>query len=106
MESPDLSAEDLLSFGKAVSAIPGRERVSLGTLHRWRLKGVRGVRLETVLIGGQRFTSRQAIERFLGWLNHAEVSTQGAPHHVSEIGRQRVAQAAQAALQAKLGVVR
>jgi hypothetical protein len=106
MGSPDLSAEDLLSFGKAASAIPGRERVSLGTLHRWRLKGVRGVRLETVLIGGQRFTSRQAIERFLAFLNHAEASTQDVPRHVSQVGRQRAAKAAQAALQAKLGVVR
>jgi hypothetical protein len=46
--------EDLLTFFEASKKI-----------HRWRQRGVRGVKLETCLIGGRRFTSQQAIERFV-----------------------------------------
>ena len=38
---------------------------SRATLERWVRRGVRGVRLETVRIGNRRFTSEQAIRRFL-----------------------------------------
>ncbi len=36
----------------------------VSTLWRWQLRGVRGVRLETILLGGIRFTSHEALERF------------------------------------------
>ena len=39
-------------------------RIHPSTLHRWRLRGVRGIRLETVLIGGTRYTSTEALSRF------------------------------------------
>ena len=34
------------------------------TTMRWRTRGSRGVKLESVRIGGRRFTSEEAIERF------------------------------------------
>lgn len=37
---------------------------SPATLHRWRLRGRYGVRLETFLRGGRRFTTRDAVELF------------------------------------------
>lgn len=40
----------------------------LSTLWRWTRHGVRGVRLETMLVGGLLFTSREAIQRFLSRL--------------------------------------
>ena len=52
-----------MTFSEASKKIPGRPHVS--TLHRWRQCGVRGVKLETCLIGGRRFTSQQAVERFV-----------------------------------------
>ena len=62
----DVQSETLISFSDARSAFPGIvRRLSLATLHRWRLNGVRGVKLETVLIGGLRYTSREAIDRFI-----------------------------------------
>ena len=61
----NVKEESLLTLAQARSAFPGRERLGLATLHRWRLNGVRGVRLETILIGGLRYTSREAIERFI-----------------------------------------
>lgn len=60
--SIDLSQETLLTFPQAAATLPGRPHVS--TLHRWRLRGVRGVKLETCLIGGRRYTSQEALERF------------------------------------------
>ncbi len=58
----DLSMETLLSFSDAVKRLPGKSHIS--TLHRWRLHGVCGVKLETALIGRRRFTSVEAIQRF------------------------------------------
>lgn len=61
----DVDAEDLIPFCEARSAFPGGKRLSLATLHSWRLHGVRGTHLETVLIGGSRYTSAEAIRRFI-----------------------------------------
>ena len=63
--------ENLVPFIAAGSSFPGRCRVSNSTLHRWRLRGVRGCKLETILVGGQRFTSVEAIERFIAAQNPA-----------------------------------
>lgn len=58
----DPSNETLLTFRQATQLLPGRPHIS--TVHRWRFRGVRGIRLETCLIGGRRYTSREALERF------------------------------------------
>lgn len=68
----DLTKEVLLKLNEARSEFPGGKRLSLATLHRWRLPGIRGVRLETVLIGGMRYTSREAIARFIAAQNAAD----------------------------------
>lgn len=47
--------------------IPGRPHIS--TIHRWRLRGVRGHRLETVKIGGHNYSSDEAVKRFLRNIN-------------------------------------
>ena len=39
-------------------------RVHPSTIHRWRLRGARGVKLETILAGGTRYTSTEALSRF------------------------------------------
>ena len=39
-------------------------RINRSTCHRWRTRGARGVKLETVLVGGARYTTVEAIERF------------------------------------------
>lgn len=55
--------EKLLSLNEAAKAIPGRPHIS--TVRRWISYGVGGIRLETVQIGGRRYTSIEAIERFI-----------------------------------------
>ena len=67
----DASTESLIPFQQAGRHIPGNPSVC--TLHRWRLKGVRGAKLETLLVGGIRFTSKEAIERFIAAQNACEL---------------------------------
>jgi hypothetical protein len=59
----DTTAEKMIRVGEAANHIPGHPHVA--TVWRWALRGVRGVKLETVLVGAQRFTSHEAIERFI-----------------------------------------
>lgn len=40
------------------------EGVHLTTVHSWHRRGVRGVKLETYLSGGKRYTSLDALRRF------------------------------------------
>jgi Protein of unknown function (DUF1580) len=46
----------------------------VATLYRWAGRGIRGVRLEAVRVGGCLYTSREAMQRF------AERLTNGTPH--------------------------
>lgn len=58
----DISRESLLTFSEAAASLPGKPNVS--TIHRWRLRGCRGVKLESTLIGGVRYTSQESLQRF------------------------------------------
>lgn len=91
--------EAVIPFSDARTSFPGGKRLSLATLHRWRLHGVRGVRLETILIGGLRYTSSEAITRFIAAQNADESPTPP----VSPAQRTRQAKAAQSEL-AKAGI--
>ena len=86
--SIDLSSEHLITLAEAVKVLPGRPHIS--TIWRWWARGVRGIRLETAVIGGRRFTSTQALQRF------AEASTAvangdvtGTPSNSTSTARQR-----------------
>ncbi len=93
----DVQTETLISFSDARSAFPGIvRRLSLATLHRWRLNGVRGVKLETVLIGGLRYTSREAIGRFIQAQNADDAP---AAPVITQAQRRRLSEAARLALQ-------
>jgi hypothetical protein len=63
----DLQTEQLLLLANACDVVPGRPHVS--TLIRWWRDGVRGVKLETVVVGGRRFTSIEAVHRFISRLS-------------------------------------
>jgi hypothetical protein len=59
----DPLSESLVTFTEATKLLPGRP--NLATLWRWRTAGVRGIKLESVLVGGKRYTSREALQRFV-----------------------------------------
>lgn len=59
----DIQTETIVPVCKIPSHAPGRPHIA--TCWRWINRGVRGVKLETVLIGGRRFTSLEALQRFV-----------------------------------------
>jgi len=58
-----LLAEDVIRLNEVPDELPGR--VDVSTVWRWAQRGVGGVKLETVKIGGKKLTSRQALSRFI-----------------------------------------
>ena len=70
MINPEI--ETLIDFAAAAKNLP---RSSAGkpmhakTIARWALVGMSGVKLETVRVGGRRFTSREACNRFFAALS-------------------------------------
>jgi hypothetical protein len=65
----DIRSEEIFSLTAAtkLSCFANRragKRINVSTLWRWGTVGVRGVRLETIMAGGTRATSLEAIERF------------------------------------------
>ncbi len=63
------TCENLITVTKAAKLINPSRPPSVATLWRWLSRGVRGAKLESVLIGGIRYTSHEAVTRFLARLN-------------------------------------
>lgn len=60
----DVLSEDVLPLADAKKLLPGRPDRS--TIYRWALGGgSHGVKLQSAKVGRKRFTSRQAIQRFV-----------------------------------------
>lgn len=58
-----VSSESWLPLSATSKFFPGRPHRS--TIWRFAMKGVRGVRLETIVCGGRRYTSEEAILKFI-----------------------------------------
>ena len=71
--SIDIRSEEIFSLTEATK-LPvfrnrrGGKRINVSTLWRWGMVGVRGIKLETLMAGGTRATSLEAIERFFAAL--------------------------------------
>jgi hypothetical protein len=64
----DPLVDDLLTLPQAAALFPRRRagsKVSTSTLWRWYTSGSRGVRLEVARVGGQVYTTRDAIRDFV-----------------------------------------
>ena len=61
---------DYILLSEAAKIIPGRPHQS--TIWRWAIRGVRGVKLETIQAGKRRFTTKEAIDQFLAELNTSD----------------------------------
>ena len=56
--------EEIVTLTEASHRLPGRPSAS--SIWRWHRHGLRGIKLETIVIGGRRrYTSIQALERFI-----------------------------------------
>lgn len=57
------NSERLISLTEAAKVLPGRPHIS--SIFRWISTGAKGIKLETIVCAGRRFTSLEAIERFI-----------------------------------------
>ena len=73
----DIQTETLVPVAKIPSHVPGRPHVA--TCWRWVQRGCRGVKLETLLVGGKRFTSLEALQRFAEATTAAADGTSSVP---------------------------
>jgi hypothetical protein len=63
----DLNNEKLMRLVDVPKALPRRrtgKRLHISAVYRWAQRGIRGVKLETIKIGGTTYTSREALQRF------------------------------------------
>jgi hypothetical protein len=62
--------EDVISSSEAQRELRQVLNTTLdrSTIHRWMLRGVKGVQLDHVRLGGKLLTSKQAITRFVSEL--------------------------------------
>lgn len=70
----NISNERVVTLAEAASLLPRRRqgrKVHVSCLYRWSQRGVRGVILETVQVGGSRCTSVEALQRFVDRLSQA-----------------------------------
>lgn len=63
----DISTEHLIPIRDVPHRLPSRptgRRVHISAVYRWIQRGVHGVHLEAIRIGGSAYTSREALQRF------------------------------------------
>lgn len=95
----DVQSEELITSKEACSEFPGSQRISLAKLNRLWFKGIKGITLESIVIAGRRYTSREAILRFIAAQNADETPIPT----ITSAQRRRQSEAAQAALE-EIGV--
>lgn len=89
-----LHDEHLLTLAEAADSLPlvGGKRPHATAVWRWARRGVRGIKLETLCMGGRFLTSREALERFGRALAAVPPSTPAAPPPTSPaVGRKHTA---------------
>ena len=84
-----LIGEKLITLEHAAKSFPGNRgrHTHISTVYRWANSGIRGVRLETMVVGGRRYTSEEAIARFIDILSAS--ATDACPTLRSPASRQR-----------------
>ena len=73
----DLSAETVVSLTQATHHLPRRrrgKRPNPATIYRWAQRGVHGIVLETIQVGGTKCTSVEALQRFCNRLTDPDAS--------------------------------
>lgn len=63
----DTASETLVPVNEVPRLLPCRstgKKIHISAIYRWAQRGIRGVRLDVVRIGGTSYTSREALQRF------------------------------------------
>lgn len=76
----DLLCENAIPMNDVPKHVPKRngKKVHYSTVYRWATKGVRGRVLETIMVGGIRYTTVEAVGRFLACRASTRPSVAGA----------------------------
>lgn len=63
----DLKNESAITLAEVSQHVPRRRgrKIHYSTVYRWVTKGAKGRRLESILVGGVRYTTLEALGRFL-----------------------------------------
>jgi hypothetical protein len=88
----DFASEKVITLTHATRILPQRregKRPNIATLYRWSIRGVKGVVLETIQIGGSRCTSIEALQRFFERLSQQSQGLPLAPAPMSPSARIR-----------------
>lgn len=70
----DPLSEQIVSLTDATKFLPtrrGGKRPHISCIYRWTVSGCKGVKLESLQVGGTRCTSREALARFFERLSQA-----------------------------------
>lgn len=67
--SIDIESESVFPLTRVPDSCPFLRHVSYKTIFGWTRTGARGVLLESFLLGGCRYTSIEAVERFIAASN-------------------------------------
>lgn len=103
----DATNENLVALRDVPRCLPVRpngRRLHVSAVYRWTLRGIKGIVLESIRIGGTTYTSREAIQRFSERLA-GPVRAQLPPTSASRV-RQRQLDQATAAVTKALGLDR
>ena len=102
----EISNETLIPIRETPRYLPPRptgKRVHISACYRWISRGVRGVRLEAIKIGGSTYTSIEALQRFADRLA-TEPSMRLGTEAATPRARQRQIERAAKAVQDQLGL--
>lgn len=78
----DPTTEHLVSLTDATKLLPARrggKRPHVSCIYRWTVSGCKGIKLESIQVGGTRCTSREALGRFFERLSQGVGSTAHQP---------------------------
>ncbi|HKQ48047.1 MAG TPA: DUF1580 domain-containing protein [Phycisphaerae bacterium] len=79
----DISVETVPTFTEAAAKLPRRrhgKKPHIATLYRWAERGLKGIRLETIQVGGTCCTSLEALQRFFERLTKPRSEAPPPPH--------------------------
>ena len=71
----NIASEKLITLSEATKYVPRRrkgKRTHCATVYRWAARGLRGVRLETIRVGGSLCTSEEKLQLFFNRLTEAD----------------------------------
>ncbi len=84
----DIACDELIPIREVPKRLPKKpcgKRIHISAVYRWMQKGVRGVKLDFVFIGGTRYTSVEALQRFVDRLS---MNDRGIPRESTPRRRQ------------------